>query len=212
MSGTTDIPGASSGRPARRLVAVTAAVAAVAAVALAGCTSAPTVSTPPAAAPAAPAGSAVPSATAAAPAAPAATASSGPSGAPTSCNVITQAEAAAALGQTVQPPVQGKATVEGGVACVFYGPEVPPGANPDLPYGDSVRVVLVTGDHAKPYFDDYRSKVQATSISGLGDEAFYDGYASISVLKGDEYLRIAVGIANNLPAEKTLAADALTRM
>jgi hypothetical protein len=227
MSGKTHTPGASSGRaggsparlagatvrtgrPAWRQVAVTAAAAAVAAAALAGCSTAPTVSTPPAAAPAAPAASA-PSATAAAPA-PVATVSSSPAGPPTSCNVITQAEAGAALGQSVKPPIQGKATVEGGVACVFNGPDVPPGASPDVPYGDTVRVVLVTGDKAKPYFDDYKSKVNASSISGLGDAAFYDGYASISVLKGDEYLRIAVGIANNLPAEKTLAADALTRM
>ena len=45
-----------------------------------------------------------------------------------------------------------------------------------------------------------------------GDAAFYDGYASISVLKGDAYVRIAVGVANNLGVEKTLAADALPRM
>jgi hypothetical protein len=32
------------------------------------------------------------------------------------------------------------------------------------------------------------------------------------VLKGDSYVRIAVGIANNLSAEKTLATDALARM
>jgi hypothetical protein len=146
----------------------------------------------------------------------AAAASSAPAtqaaGGPTSCSVITQAEAGGALGQQVKPPILGKATVEGGVACVFYGPDVPPGTSPDIPVGDSVRVVLVTGPKAKKYFDDYRSKVNATPISGLGDTAYYDGYASISVLKGDAYVRIAVGIANNLSAEKTLAADALPRM
>lgn len=62
------------------------------------------------------------------------------------------------------------------------------------------------------YFDDYRNKVGAQQISGLGDAAYYDGFASISVLKGDAYVRIAVGIANNLNAEKTLAVAALTRM
>lgn len=129
-----------------------------------------------------------------------------------SCNVITQAQASAALGQTVRPPVRGHATVEGGVACVYYGPSVPAGISPNIPVGDSVRVVLVTGPKAVKYFNDYRGKVNAQPISGLGDQAFYDGYASISVLKGDEYVRIAVGILNPLPAEKTLAADALTRM
>lgn len=133
-------------------------------------------------------------------------------GGPSSCSVITQSEAGAALGQAVKPPILGKATVEGGVACVFYGPNVPPGASPDIPYGDTVRVVLVTGPKAKKYFDDYRSKVNAKPISGLGDAAYYDGYASISVLKGDAYVRIAVGIFSNLGPEKTLAADALPRM
>lgn len=129
-----------------------------------------------------------------------------------SCTVITQAEASAALSQQVRAPVRGKATVEGGVACVFYGPSVPPGTSPNIPVGDSVRVVLVTGPNAVRYFNDYRSKVKAQAIAGLGDKAYYDGYASISVLKGDEYVRIAVGIASNLPAEKALAAEALTRM
>src|SRR5712691_1700951 len=45
------------------------------------------------------------------------------SGKPTSCSVITQAEASAALGQPVRAPILGKATVEGGVACVYYGPQ-----------------------------------------------------------------------------------------
>jgi hypothetical protein len=34
------------------------------------------------------------------------------------------------------------------------------------------------------YFKDYRRKVAARTITGLGDQAYYDGYASISVLKG----------------------------
>jgi hypothetical protein len=131
----------------------------------------------------------------------------------TSCTVISAAQASAALGgQPVKPPVMGKAFVEGGRACVSNGPSVPPGASPDIPYGDTVRVVLVTGPQAKKYFSDYRGKVHAQPVSGLGDAAFYDGFASISVLKGHAYVRIAVGIANNLSAEKALAADALTRM
>lgn len=140
-----------------------------------------------------------------------------PAGAPSvatasSCTVITKAEAAAALGQSVTGPHIGKATVESGRACVYYGPDVPAGTSPNIPVGDTVRVVLVTGPNALKFFNNYRSEVRAKTISGLGDKAFYDGYASISVLKGDEYVRIAVGIANNLAIEKKLAADALTRM
>jgi hypothetical protein len=89
---------------------------------------------------------------------------------------------------------------------------VPPGADPDTPQADTVRVVLVTGSKAKQYFDDYRGKVHAQPISGLGDAAYYDGFASVSVLKGDSYVRIAVGIPDNLRADKTLAASALARM
>ncbi len=128
-----------------------------------------------------------------------------------SCDVINRAEAGAALGQAVQPPVKGHAFVEGGVACVFDGPNAI-GDDPDIPYADTVRVVLVTGPKAKAYFYDYRGKVSAQQIAGLGDAAYYDGFASISVLKGDAYVRIAVGIANNLSAEKTLAVAALARM
>jgi lipopolysaccharide export system protein LptA len=62
------------------------------------------------------------------------------------------------------------------------------------------------------YFDDYRGRVRAQPISGLGDAACYDGFASVSALKGNAYVRIAVGIANNLRADKTLAASALARM
>jgi Protein of unknown function (DUF3558) len=129
-----------------------------------------------------------------------------------SCSVITQPEAAAARGQSDKAPILGKATVEGGVACVFNGPNVPAGTSPDIAVPDSVRVVLVTGADARKWFRNYRSKVHAQPVSGLGVKAYYDGYASISVLQGDAYVRIAVGIANNLGVEETLARDALSRM
>jgi hypothetical protein len=113
----------------------------------------------------------------------------------------------------VKPPVEGRATVEGGIAAVFYGPDAPAGANPDVPVTDSVRVVLVTGPKALKYFNDYRSKASAQPIAGLGDKAYYDGYASLSVLKGDEYLRVAViGVKSVLQAEERLAAGAVPRM
>lgn len=129
-----------------------------------------------------------------------------------SCSVVTQSEAGAALGQPVKAPLLGKATVEGGVACVFYGPDVPAGTSPDVAVPDSVRVVLVTGADARKWFNNYRHKVHAQPISGLGDKAYYDGYASISVLQGDAYVRVAVGIPDNLSVEETLAHDALPRM
>jgi hypothetical protein len=110
-----------------------------------------------------------------------------------SCSVVTSAEAASALGQKVSPGVLGHATVEGGLACVFYGPSVPPTLrNPDVPVGDSVRVVVVKGPNALKWYKDYESKVKAQPISGIGNQAFFDGYASLSVLKGNYYLRDAV--------------------
>ena len=72
-------------------------------------------------------------------------------------------------------------------------------------------VVLVTAD-ANKWFDSCRAKVHAQPVSGLGDEAYYDGYASISVLQGDAYVRIAVGLPDNLSVEETLAREALPRM
>lgn len=161
----------------------------------------------------APASSSPPAATPSTAPAASSAASAPAAGGPASCRVVTAAEASVALGgQKVTGPHIGHATVEGGTACVWYGPRVPPGASPNIPYGDTVRVVLVTGPKAKKYFDDYRSKVQAQTIAGLGDAAFYDGYASISVLQGNAYLRIAVGVINPLGPEKALAADAVPRM
>ena len=106
-----------------------------------------------------------------------------------SCSVVTRAEAASALGQAVTSGVLGHATVEGGLACVFYGPAVPPILrNADVPMGDSVRVVVVKGPNALKWYKDYESKVKAQPVSGIGNRAFFDGYASLSVLKGNYYL------------------------
>lgn len=135
-------------------------------------------------------------------------------GAINSCTVVSQANVSTALGQSVQPGIRGKATVEGGVACVFYGPSVPAGSNPDVAIGDSVRVVLVTGSNGPKWFNDYKSKVHYVPISGLGDQAYYDGYASVSVLKGTDYLRISVikTSGTDEAAEKILAQTALPLM
>lgn len=131
-----------------------------------------------------------------------------------SCSVVTQAEVATAFGAPVQAGVLGKATVEGGVACVFYGAGVPVGTNPDVGIVNSVRVVLVTGTDASKWFNDYQSKVHPVAISGLGDHAFWDGVASVSVLEGNEYLRVAVVPPSgpNETAEKALTTAALARM
>lgn len=144
--------------------------------------------------------------------APPGTGTATPAAATGSCSVITTAEASAALGQPVKAPVLGRAYVEGGRACVYYGPNVPPGISPDIPISDSVRVVLVTGPKAVRYFDHYRSTVHAQPVNGLGDQAFYDGYASISVLKGAAYVRIYCGPFGKLGPEEQLARDALPRM
>jgi hypothetical protein len=132
-----------------------------------------------------------------------------------SCSVVTQAEAASALGQAVTPAVLGKATVEGGLACVFYGPSALTPRDPDVAQADSVRVVVVRGPKARTWYQDYKSKVSAQPVTGFGDQAYYDGYASLSVLTGDYYLRVAVapaGAPPSLTAEKQLAAAILAKL
>jgi hypothetical protein len=130
-----------------------------------------------------------------------------------SCSVVTQSEVEAAFGAPVQAGVKGKATVEGGVACVYYGLGVAAGTDPDVAIANSVRVVLVTGTDATTWFNDYQSKVKAVAISGLGDQAFFEG-ASVSVLKGTSYLRVAVvpPTGPNEAGEKQLATAGLARM
>jgi Protein of unknown function (DUF3558) len=132
-----------------------------------------------------------------------------------SCSVVTQAEAATALGQSVTAGVLGKATVEGGLACVFYGPSAPTPRDPDVGQADSVRVVVVYGPDALTWYQNYKSKVSAVPVTGYGDEAYYDGYASLSIMKGNYYLRVAVapaGAAPSLAAEKQLAAVILPKL
>jgi hypothetical protein len=129
--------------------------------------------------------------------------------------VVTQVEAASAIGQAISPGVLGNATVEGGLACVFYGPSAPNPRNPNVAQPDSVRVVVVSGPHALAWYKDYKSKVNAQPISGYGDQAYYDGYASLSILKGDHYLRIAVAPAGAPPSladEKKLATAILPKL
>jgi hypothetical protein len=128
---------------------------------------------------------------------------------------VTQAEAASALGQPVSAGVLGSATVEGGLACVFYGPSSPIPHEPNVAQPDSVRVVVVKGANASKWYRDYKSKVNAQPVANYGDEAFFDGYASLSVLRGDAYLRVAVAPAGTPPsvaAEERLAAAILPKL
>ena len=132
-----------------------------------------------------------------------------------SCSVVTRAEAASAIGESVTSGVLGSATVEGGLACVFYGPSAPKPRDPNVAQPDSVRVVVVKGANVSKWYKDYRSKVSARTINGYGNEAFYDGYASFSVLKGDYYLRIAVSPAHAVPSlsdEERLAKAILPKL
>jgi hypothetical protein len=132
-----------------------------------------------------------------------------------SCSVVSQAEAASAIGTSVTPGVLGNATVEGGLACVFYGPSAPTPTTPNVAQPDTVRVVVVEGSDALTWYNDYKSKVSPQAISGYGSQAFYDGYASLSVLKGDYYLRIAVAPSDappSLSAEEQLAAAILPKL
>ncbi len=117
-----------------------------------------------------------------------------------SCSVVTQAVAASAIGETVTAGVLGNATVEGGLACVFYGPSAPSPHDPNVAQADSVRVVVVEGSDAATWYNDYKSKVHPQAITGYGDQAYYDGDASLSVMKGDYYLRVAVSPAGAPPS------------
>jgi hypothetical protein len=108
--------------------------------------------------------------------------------------------------------VLGHATVEGGLACVFYGPSSPTPHNPDIAQPDSVRAVVVKGADALKWYNDYKSKVSAQPISGYGQKAYYDGYASLSILDGQYYVRIAVvpaGAPPSLADEERLATAIL---
>ncbi len=132
-----------------------------------------------------------------------------------SCSVVTQSQAGSAIGESVTAGVLGNATVEGGLACVFYGPSALSPHTPNVAQADSVRVVVVKGADALTWYNKYKSKVSAQTVAGYGSQAFYDGYASLSVLKGDYYLRIAVvpaGAAPSLTDEEQLATAILPKL
>ena len=83
-------------------------------------------------------------------------------------------------------------------------------------FSDKVAYLLSIGDNPTD-FRIYKTtdggSTWTLQFTNQNPGAFYDGFASLSVLKGDAYLRIAVAvISGSLDAEKTLAADALPRM
>ncbi len=117
-----------------------------------------------------------------------------------SWSVVTQAEASSAIKSPVTAGVLGNATVEGGLACVFYGPSAPSPTTPNVGQPDTVRVVVGKGSDAMVWFNNYKSKVSAQPIPGYGHQAYFDGGASLSILKGNSYLRIAVSPAGAPPS------------
>jgi hypothetical protein len=96
---------------------------------------------------------------------------------------------------------------------VFYGPAVPAGTDPSSEQPDSVRVAVFEGPEAAVDYNEFKP-ADAQSISGYGDEAYFDG-SWFSVLKGDFYLRISVRPASGSPspsAEMQLAKAILPKL
>jgi hypothetical protein len=76
-------------------------------------------------------------------------------------------------------------------------------------------VVVVKGADAVTWYNDYKTKARPQPVTGYGDQAFWDGGASLSILKGSSYVRIAVspaGAAPSLADEKQLATAILPKL
>ena len=144
----------------------------------------------------------------------AATSAGGAPGSPVACSLITQAEAAAALGYAV---AAGVAPVAGENTCVFSGPVMKL---------NSVQVAVVAPAEFLPDRASVAGSFTITPTSGIGDVAYYEkiflpntgGESSIqlSVKKGATIFVINVldharGDAFLMAAEKTLALAAATR-
>ena len=131
-----------------------------------------------------------------------------------SCDVVTAAEAASAIGEPVTPGGEGTATSKGGLACVFYGPAAPARGDPNQEQPDSIRAAVFDGPDAAVDYTDFMP-AGAQQITGYGDQAYFDG-SWFSVLKGgDFYLRISVLPANGTPSlagEEQLASAILPKL
>lgn len=78
-------------------------------------------------------------------------------------------------------------------------------------------MVVVKGADALTWYNNYKASpaVHAQPVTGYGDQASYDGYASLSVMKGAYYLRVAVsrsGAPPSLVAEESLATAILPKL
>ena len=131
-----------------------------------------------------------------------------------SCDVVTAAEAASAIGETVTPGGQGTATSKGGLACVFYGPGAPFPGDPNREQPDSIRAAVFEGPDATADYNDFMP-AGAQQVTGYGDQAYFDG-SWFSVLKGgDFYLRISVIPGDGTPSlagEQQLASAILPKL
>ena len=131
-----------------------------------------------------------------------------------SCDVVTQAEAASAIGETATPGGEATATSKGGLACVFFGPAAPAPGDPNREQPDSIRVAVFEGPDAVVDYNEFMP-TGAQQITGYGDQAYFDG-SWFSVLKGgDFYLRISVIPADGAPSlsgEERLASAILPKL
>jgi hypothetical protein len=125
------------------------------------------------------------------------------------CTLITQAEAASALGEAVDP---GTVPEPGAQSCLFS-------ASAGITI-NSVEISITSGggfDSSKPSIPG----LTITKVSGIGDDAYSvsigDGYIVLNVKKGQTTFTVSVlhkGTSNDdlLAAEKTLATAILGRI
>jgi hypothetical protein len=134
--------------------------------------------------------------------------STGASKALDACSLITVDEAAAALGQSVDP---GTVPEPGAHSCLF---------SPQVLGTDGVEISLTGLDTFKP---DQKSipGLTITKVSGIGDAAYYVNmgapYITLNVLKGQTSFSVGVilkGASDSdlMDLEKTLALAALGRI
>jgi Protein of unknown function (DUF3558) len=160
-----------------------AAIGGLLALAVAGCGAAatpspvaPAASTAPGAAPTAAASSGT-----AAPSAPAASGSAG-----SACNLVSASDILSLTGATSATVITDTVDVMGHAGCSWA---LKPGAG-------GVVVSTWTGAAATDFAAEWSSAIQAyTAVSGVGDEAHWDGTGELWVKVGGEYASFQVGLA-----------------
>jgi len=124
------------------------------------------------------------------------------------CSLITAGEASAVLSETVDP---GAPPQPGARSCIFVESKTA---------ADSVEI-SITGLAAFKPTQKSIPGLTITSVSGVGDEAYYlnsdPGYVVLNVRKGQITFTTSVilksaSIADRMAGEKTLAMDALARI